>query len=362
LTSRPDPNRADNKLRRKLFRFRVQYIYENSEETAWSLWSNLALPSQSEFISGSNWPDSSADNRLDVTFDTGPNVVKKINLAVQIYSENTGGAETEFGLFYQLDKSDPNVVISDNSTFTYQFFGNVSTKPISNASKNYDRLPLTAKCQTAIENTRLTYSNFREGYDKIEIDIRTDYSLNEIDWIAGDGPAIDGTFSDVTNEFILRSDYDVTTFPFQKGMTFSFGNVDFGSASYSLTQEDISNALAEATVQDQNIYIFQVMGDAISDQLGLASGTATGGAFYEYTTVFAGTGNWSFTLNTNRQTLATPSLKVGATHQFGIVYGDRAQRDGTVLTNDYLNVFIPWYSDVDTSDFTDPINRFFLFV
>lgn len=72
-----DQTRADNKLRRKLFRFRIQYIYENAEETAWSMWSNLAIPTKSEFVSGTNWPDPSEDNKLILSFETGANVVKK---------------------------------------------------------------------------------------------------------------------------------------------------------------------------------------------------------------------------------------------------------------------------------------------
>jgi hypothetical protein len=374
-----DPNRADNKLRRKLFRFRVQYIYENSEETAWSLWSNLALPSQSEFISGSNWPDSSADNRLDVTFDTGPNVVKKINLAVQIYSENTGGAETEFGLFYQLDKSDPNVVISDNSTFTYQFFGNVSTKPISNASKNYDRLPLTAKCQTAIENTRLTYSNFREGYDKIEIDIRTDYLLNEISWSPTETALVySAILADYGGDYYNFIKLDGTSLLFQVG-AFYYASITLNSGETVQLRFEITQEIYDACIADVSPInkLFEFIATDFSDEINAVVGSTLVAPYAPdstpymepYWTIWDGVAYpdastpWivafsAITVFAQRQTLSTPSLKVGATHQFGIVYGDRAQRDSTVLTNDYLNVFVPWYSDIDTSGFTDPNNPF----
>jgi hypothetical protein len=56
---------------------------------------------------------------------------------------------------------------------------------------------------------------------------------------------------------------------------------------------------------------------------------------------------------------ARPSLKVGATHSFGIVYGDRAYRDSTVYTVNSMDLFVPWFYDIDQRlSFTDPKNPF----
>ena len=78
-----DTTKESNKLRRKLYKFMVQPVYENGEEGVWSMYSNLALPTVSETVSGSNWSSSSYDNFIDVTFNTGPKVVRKLNVAVQ---------------------------------------------------------------------------------------------------------------------------------------------------------------------------------------------------------------------------------------------------------------------------------------
>lgn len=63
-----------------------------------------------------------------------------------------------------------------------------------------------------------------------------------------------------------------------------------------------------------------------------------------------GGGSWSSrSLDYDKITNATTSLKVGATHEFGIVYGDRAYRDSTVYTVDDMNLFVPWFYDIAAS-------------
>lgn len=361
-----DQTHADNKLRRKLFRFRLQYIYENSEETAWSLWSNLALPTQSEFVSGTNWPDASQDNLIIVRFNTGSEIVKKINICVQVRDDNSGGAETEFGIFEQIDKLTDG--IADNVTLDYNFYGNVSTKPISNASKNYDRLPLTARCQTAIpaDGTVLTYTNFYEGYDKPDIDVSSDYVLNEIFSKPGVKQFI--VFNFVTGANLSIKFNSGTVFNFMAGDVFAqtayienFPDPDTPVLlTYVLTQQDIDLALQQTTAQDRINYILNVIVEAykaIADaQFGATFTVTPGSSGNAYTWVLGAPAplEWSamnHTVGQQRQTRSAPSLKVGATHQFGIVYGDRAFRDTTVITSDDLKVFVPWYSDIDTSDF-----------
>jgi len=371
-----DQTRADNKLRRKLFRFRIQYIYENAEETAWSMWSNLALPTKSEFVSGTNWPDPSEDNKLILSFETGPNVVKKINVAVMQFDDNSGGAENQFGLFLQIDKAADSV--PDNSVYVYDFYGNVSTKPISNFSKNYDRLPLTARCQSVIEASRIAYTNFREGYDKLEVDVEVNRVLTEIqqktrflevEWVTT-------TFApDYFN--VLEIGTDSTVFDGQVGDIYS-GTLrlvttgdPFVNPLFLITQEIYDDIISNV---DPLYRFFELLTQSFVDQINDVAGSGFVEAYPPSTapypspswTIWGGTaGVVYFTstprrlLNSQRQTLATPSLKTGATHRFGIMYGDRAFRDGTVLTNDAMSLFVPFYGqDSQTAPFLDPNNPY----
>lgn len=373
-----DQTRADNKLRRKLFRFRIRYIYENSQESVWSLWSNLAIPSESEFIDGTNWPDSSQDNLLVLTFNTGPNVVKKIEVCVSQYDDLSGGAENQFGLFLQIDKLAEGV--ADNSTYTYNFYGNVSTKPVTNLDKNYDRLPITAFCQSIVDNSRMTYTNIREGYDKIEVDIEVERLLTEIVQQTKAATYTRDITSSVYTDFkIVSSD---TGFRFAVGdaivMTLiptSSGGFDAINLLHYITQDDIDFALIQVTEPLQIVSLLFRVAQAYADQLNdffdvtVFQGAVISSEAQVITTgpivsptypSFVGFTGTDQTLTvTQKQTLSTPSLKTGASHRFGIIHGDRAFRDDTVTTNDNLVLFVPFYTDETlTADFSDPNNPY----
>jgi hypothetical protein len=355
-----DQTRADNKLRRKLYRFRVQYIYENNEETVWSMWSNLALPTISEFISGNNWPDSSQDNGIRITFATGTEAVKRINLAVQTYDDNNGGVDGGFGIFIQLNKSE--LSIPNDSIFTYDFYGNVSLKPISNLDGNYDRLPIWSRCQSVVDTSKVAYTNFIEGYDKdVELDVTTTPVYNEIIWNPLSG--VVEVLSANTSISCFLSWVTDAVFIVAQGNTFSgsftLTNGQVLLLTYTINQTDIEEALLEATPELQMGVILEIIANNFAAQAEAILGvvvTASG------TTInLSGGPEWaanSFEMTPERQTLSTPSFKVGATHPFGIVYGDEAFRDSTVITGEGLSMFVPWYADLDLSSFTDPRNPF----
>ena len=372
-----DTTRQDNKLRKKLYRFIVQPIYENGEEGVWSMYSNLAFPTQSELLSGTNFLALNNDNAIDITFNTGPKIIRKIKVAFQQYDQESNGAVPPFGVFLDLDKDvDP---IADNVNYTYRFYGNVATKPALNDFKNYDRLPVVASCQEYLPTNQLVYSNFREGYDKIDIvtpppgaliATNASYNLREIPWnpfswvdlINMNYPNIAGG----TGEFTFQSDlYNVLDeFGYQAGLIFyTSGPTENNELLfYQVSQNDIDAALALSPVSAQNVYMHQLIGDAFMDQLGWANGTAAVlGTATRYTFISEADNDFDNDplVRVTIQTNPTPSLKVGATHEFGIVYGDRAFRDGTVYTSDNLNLFVPWfYNDPERPALDNPENPY----
>ena len=362
-----DPNRQDNKLRNKLFKFIIQPIYENGEIGVWSMYSNLDLPEQSELVSGTNWALPTNDNGIRIQFNSGPKVIRKFNLAVQQFSKDSFGAEPPFSVFLQLDKEQDS--IADNVIHTVSFYGNVATAPATDVFKNYDRLPIVANCQEYLPTNQLTYVNFREGYDKPSepyeiLNVQVDYNISEIQWNPSteSGFNIAFTFASPFGSFIIATQgWDPTDiFPFQVGMTFSYVDPANNLIYYTITAADIESVSAFPSAISRNTGIFVILGDAFTDQMG----TANGGAFfsagvlrYESTVPITASTPSGF-LRNDRQTMATPSLKSGATHEFGIVYGDRAYRDGTVYTVDSMNLFVPWFYEIDRTGFDNEDNPF----
>lgn len=282
-----DTTRNDNKLRGKLFKFIIQPIYENGEIGVWSMYSNLALPDQSELVSGTNWVFLNNDNVIKIQFDTGPKVVRGFNLAVQQYDRDTFGAVPPFGIFLQLNKDQDS--INDNTFHTVSFYGDVATNVATDVFKNYDRLPITSDCQEYLPTNQLTYTNFREGYDKpteapFILDVTTGYDVKEVLWNSLDfGNLFDAQISNEFNEFILTysgNPYgDVNnTFIFQVGDILQFvtwtdttyPNNPYNNQRlfYSVSQEDVDTALALPTFFDKNAYIMKLVAESFIQQWG----------------------------------------------------------------------------------------------
>jgi hypothetical protein len=371
-----DPTRNDNKLRNKLFKFIIQPIYENGEVGVWSMYSNLDLPNQSELVSGTNWVFLNNDNGISIQFNTGPSIIRKFNLAVQQYDRESEGAEVPFGVFLQLDKDLDS--LADNDIYFVDFYGDAATGPAMDFSKNYDRLPIVADCQEYLPTNQLAYINFREGYDKpteepFIVDASMSYDVTELVWRPRAlEPVWQVLVNTVTADFVMRFNasavpsLDVNNFfVFEPGMVISIATPNnIFPAEYRnvflyfyVTQGLINEALTQPTIFDQNAFVFEAVGNSFVTQwdptLFIVPGSITslGALGMEYqaannpgSSVIT---NWipATAILENRTTDALPSLKVGATHEFGIVYGDRAYRDSTVYTLDSLKLFVPWFAD-----------------
>jgi hypothetical protein len=359
----------DNKLRNKLFKFIIQPIYENDEPGVWSMYSNLDLPQQSELVSGTNWISPNNSNGIRIQFKTGPSIIRKFNIAVQQFDKDSFGVVPPFAIFLQLDKDQDS--IPDNTIYSVDYYGGVSTVPATDVFKNYDRLPIVADCQEYLPTNQLAYVNFREGYDKpteepFILDVQVNYQLNEISWnpqnplnflrVQWTGV---GTFELSNKSFASAPDPSYTfnpfaVFPFSSGTTFSFTAPDGEFISYTLTDSNIQTALSQPSIIEQNEYIFTVLGNSFASQMGDPFGFVTSNSTlleiaYNAPTTTPPTANRAVFVWT--PTSATPSLKCGATHEFGIVYGDRAYRDSTVYTANSMNLFVPWFYDTNRSSF-----------
>lgn len=348
-----DSSHPDNKLRNELSKFRIQWIYENNEPATPSHYGNLALPYNSEFISGNNWAVSTADNAIDITFNTGPEVVKKINIIVSI---NDG----QDLIIVQTDKQQAGY--GDDQNVTYRYYGDMIGIPIQ--TDNYSRVPITAFCQSILPTKEIAYTNIREGFDKPDIEVTVERVLTEVPWVPG-FPEIEIGFSTGPSKIELNW-VDNAEFIVQAGQNFS-GVLTFTSMddltvqlSYTVTAEDIENALLLPTIEEQMGYI--LMQIAIGWNIQIEA--ATGEDFQindvaDNIITITGVSQPIFTVTTfyntrpNVLTGSRPSLKTGALHPFGIIYFNDGEQDGTVLTDSNMNLFVPFPPDENTSNFLD---------
>lgn len=155
---------TQNNIRNTLWQFRVQFVYDDNELSAWSPISITPLPEGESALYG-NGLDVTINNCIKITTQTGEKVVKKINIATRKANDGT------FYLIETLDKEQ--LAIADNSTYTYSWYNDSTLLPIdpNEIASLFDNVPQLAKCQEIINSNRLVYQNIVEGYDNTPINV-----------------------------------------------------------------------------------------------------------------------------------------------------------------------------------------------
>ncbi len=343
-----DTTKADNKLRSKLYRFRVTPIYWGNEEAALSGYSQLVTPNLSEFVSGTNYVDSSQDNVIYITIETGPAVIRKINVAVSM----NGG---QFGVFMQIDKD--LLSLADDTTYTFPYYGNAVTLPVPFNTRNEDVVPMVAETMALLPTKEIEFANYITGRDKEEMDVTIEPVYHEVQW-APITPVMTVVYNDPLGVFELFLFNATTSILFQEGdvITIPFYNsaTDIVYYSYEVTQELadlVYGAIGTPTAKNQ--YFLMIIGDALGIQFGATQTfpvlPVVSGTDLIYSTAYTPTdlSTRSLSVITNRRTLARPDHIKGAHYQYGVQYYDEQGRAFTVWTSEDLSMYVPFYSEAD---------------
>lgn len=359
-----DLNAEANFLYGKLYKFRYKYIYLNNEESVLSPYSELPLPTNSQYVQGRDWANTREDNVLQVSIQTGPDIVKKIVCYVSI----NDGPMYEFA---QLDKSF--LAISNNTTYVVEYVGNETLQAIGYTPGNYDAVPLTSACMEFLPTRQIAFGNFIEGFNKEAINASISCVPVEIPKGAFRTTPVFYIADGVTSESIIyvktTGNDGVQDAYVAVGDTYVFSTYIsttqvYATYSYSLTEADVAAIQAEATPTLRLQYLVNILG-------GFLVGV-TGAPVYGSPGVYTPNNYPAFyimglfgpvTIFKNQVKVITPvfrkniiktGLFKGATHEFGIQYYDRANRDGTVLTSDVISLYVPSEVEQDRSDFYDP--------
>ena len=385
-----DENYNKNHLHERMFQFCYRYVYDDYEKSAWSPISEIALR-YDEVIDGNVLitPNPNKDNLITVRLETGSLLAQKIELAVR---------NTNIGDLYLVDVLDKRKnEIKDNTYYIYKFYNNRILKAVEKDNngagyKLFDNLPHLAKAQEYIDGNRIAYGNIVEGFDTddIKLEVELEYSRNEIQTsLAGlTAVAVSGGVQDDLQI--------VQTAGISAGQTFHFEDATWGiSFDYTINQADIdSNGFLLYGETPLNLYLTDVYADAGYFDVTVSgnSGSSCGGIEVEdgyltygnygagFRTYFydsdpsAGCNPSSGHILTPVITVASDQLEVkytgfktGATHAFGIVYYDRANRSCTTLqTNNsdsgivqnptfYSEVYVPFDTELGLP--SDPLNQ-----
>jgi hypothetical protein len=197
-----DTTTNKNNIKGNLFQFRTAWRYDDFEKTAWSPISKVVNPINETVINNTTYLPTTFNNAIDITFDTGSEVVDVLYVAVR--RSNNGGADTE-GDFYLVDTlnkydENGNVLIPSNSTYTYRFYNDRALVPIPLREQDleFDNVPIYNKAMEYIYSNRMVWGNYAEQFDLPQPNV----ALVNIQQALSDPNTLLGSFTSSSNSWI----------------------------------------------------------------------------------------------------------------------------------------------------------------
>lgn len=348
-----------NSLSGYLWQFRYAYLYEDNQQSTYSAISNLPLPENVDTVDGPyRYNDSSTNNRLEVTLNTGHETVKSLLVAVR--QGNTGN----WFLADILDKEEEGW--GDNATVTYNFYNNQNLKALSSQDSNlpFSFIPRKAGFMEFTQGNNLVLADYLEGFDLPKPNVSMAY--DEVEVAALDdthlwkfSAAYQATPSAFAQEFYfwtILSPASNLAFPDSKHpdidenaiMYFDIeqGGVSFGFF-HKLATADLTNwpnDLLSNVCSELNTSIFPFL-------TGMSSPFSAGTPFTENGFTYVPTSyGTTDPLTFKNLTVVRPidiarTYKRGSTPKFGLVYEDAEGRKGSVVTNKNFKQYVKFWTE-----------------
>jgi hypothetical protein len=187
LSNAGAPNPKPNNIEQKFLYFSYRFKYVDNEYSSMSPFSAVAFQAKGFAIdteTGENKGMVNLYNQANVTFETGNQFVKEIQLLVR----DTSGLNVR--IIDSFNKDELN--ISDNSSYEFTFMNNktYAALPADQTTRLFDNVPLLASAQEIIGN-RLIYGDYTQFRDIISCDnefININYNVDYIGTSITDAP------------------------------------------------------------------------------------------------------------------------------------------------------------------------------
>ena len=195
----------NNFLEDKMLCFAYRYKYSDGYYSAPSSWSKIAFTPRAFSLDYQTYENNgmlNLSNAVNLGFNVGPRDVKQVDL---LFRESNS---TTVYVIQQFVKADEGW--GDNTAQTFQFSKSKIYTVLAEDQffRNFDNVPLSAKCQTAI-GSRIAYANYVEGRDLgVVIDFDVDYVT--LDTFTSDIESTIGDFVD-SEDYPNYSDFEVGT-------------------------------------------------------------------------------------------------------------------------------------------------------
>lgn len=152
-----------NNLRKKMFRFRYRWVYENGEKSTFSPISKIPLPDDGYNPTIDN--DPTKNNYISVVVTAGGDDYKAIEIAAQ---NNINNAWSDFYLVDSLGRDEYSIL--PDATYSYRFYNDGVYSGIATDETDlyFSYLPDKANTLELLNGNVIIYGGVTDGYDKIE--------------------------------------------------------------------------------------------------------------------------------------------------------------------------------------------------
>jgi hypothetical protein len=154
-----DPANTINNVRKKLFRFKIRWVFDDNDKSVTSSQSEMPLPLNA--FDQSIDSDPTKNCRIAVVYKTGPSNVKKIEILV---SNSLGITMSDWYLVTSLDKSVEGIADNDIATFLFYNDRAYTNIDIEESIQLFDLVPIKTGSQVVLNGNVLDYGNITEGY------------------------------------------------------------------------------------------------------------------------------------------------------------------------------------------------------
>jgi hypothetical protein len=157
-----DASNTVNNLRKKLFRIKVRWVFDDQDKSVTSSQSEMPLPYNS--LNQDTDTDPTKNCRLAITYQTGPANVKKIEI---LASNSNGVTMSDFYLVASLDKAVENIPNNDLATYIFYNDKGYNFIDINESNQVQDYVPISCGAQALLNGNVLSYGNITEGYPNL---------------------------------------------------------------------------------------------------------------------------------------------------------------------------------------------------
>ncbi len=358
------------RLRDVMFQFAYRYVYDDGEKSVLSPFSNIPL-AYNQLIDGSYRDNDTSFNAIKLVFDTGPEIVVRIELLVR------AGNYGIWKIFDKINKYDEigNTIISSNVVdYEYMFYNNIIAEDAdqSDLARPMDYVPQIVKRQELFEKNRIVDVNYIEGFDNIKTDIEfnpiqyggsslqyetsTEYDVETI--ILSDGDSIARAFIcitvDISNMTLFTSNA-IWTLSMWESQNLNAPPAPYSGIYISRGSDYPTQILSQWVnqIRAQGYSNFPVFSKynvpSPYTQTGNSIGIGTLGSYkiafavsdYPATPGFPGIGDVRCQVLASAGVHKTSSFKTNSWYELGIEYFDRAGRLTSVNNDDNCRVYIP---------------------